>query len=35
MDLSQQLICKTRAEWREWLEKNQQTENEIWLVFFK
>ena len=27
--------CKNRSEWRLWLEKNHDTTNKIWLVYFK
>ncbi len=33
MDVTKTLHCKNRAEWREWLEQNHETEKEIWFVF--
>lgn len=29
------IICKNRQEWRNWLEKNHNSEKEIWLVYYK
>jgi uncharacterized protein YdeI (YjbR/CyaY-like superfamily) len=29
------LNLKTRAEWRNWLEQNFNTEKEIWLIYAK
>lgn len=29
------LFCKNRDEWREWLNKNHLTLNEIWLIYYK
>lgn len=29
------VYCKTRAEWRAWLQKNGASESEIWLVYYK
>lgn len=29
------LFCKNRDEWRTWLEKNYDSTNEIWLIYFK
>lgn len=29
------LYVSSRKEWRAWLEKHHQTENEVWLVYFK
>lgn len=29
------LFCKNRDEWRKWLEKNHQSEKEIWLIYYK
>jgi uncharacterized protein YdeI (YjbR/CyaY-like superfamily) len=30
-----ELYCKSRTEWREWLEKNHQTVDGVWLVYYK
>jgi uncharacterized protein YdeI (YjbR/CyaY-like superfamily) len=27
--------AKTRKEWRNWLEKNHQSEKSIWLIIYK
>lgn len=35
MKISKILHAESRGEWREWLEKNHDRQNEIWLVFFK
>ena len=32
---SDQLYVKTRKEWREWLRKNYNKKNEIWLIYYK
>lgn len=29
------LFCKNRDEWRAWLDKNQASTNEIWLIYYK
>ena len=29
------LYCKNRDDWRIWLEKNYQSEQEIWLIYYK
>ena len=29
------VYCKSRPEWRAWLEKNGATESEIWLIYYK
>jgi uncharacterized protein YdeI (YjbR/CyaY-like superfamily) len=29
------VYCKTRAEWRTWLEKHGADESEIWLIYYK
>ena len=29
------VYCKTRAEWRAWLEKHGASESEIWLIYYK
>ena len=34
-DLYQQLVVHSRAEWREWLAANHETERGIWVVTFK
>lgn len=35
MDITTQLHVERIEEWRNWLESNHLTENEIWLVFYK
>jgi uncharacterized protein YdeI (YjbR/CyaY-like superfamily) len=30
-----ELYCTSRNEWREWLEKNHLTSDEIWLIYYK
>jgi len=30
-----QIVCKDAQNWHDWLEKNHDSEKEIWLVFFK
>jgi uncharacterized protein YdeI (YjbR/CyaY-like superfamily) len=35
MKISESLHAKSRAEWRTWLERNHNTQSEIWLVFFR
>jgi len=32
---SDQLYVKSREEWREWLKKNYNKRNEIWLIYYK
>jgi uncharacterized protein YdeI (YjbR/CyaY-like superfamily) len=34
-NISNSLYVATQPEWREWLEKNHQSEKETWLIFFK
>ncbi len=29
------VYCKTRTQWRAWLQKNGATESEIWLIYYK
>ncbi len=29
------LFCKNRNEWRKWLEQNNESQNEVWLVYYK
>lgn len=35
MKISKSLHTESRANWREWLQKNHATEEEVWLIFFK
>lgn len=35
MDITTQLHVERIEEWRNWLESNHLTENEIWLVFLE
>ena len=35
MKLANELYVTNRDDWREWLEKNYETEKEIWLVYYK
>jgi len=35
IELSVAKLFKNRDEWREWLEKNHSTEQEIWLIHYK
>lgn len=35
MNIGKTLIVKNRDEWRSWLNKNHQSEKEIWLVHYK
>jgi uncharacterized protein YdeI (YjbR/CyaY-like superfamily) len=33
--VTKKYLFKNRSEWREWLEENHQTEQEVWLVYYK
>lgn len=35
MKMTQQLYVTSRDEWRRWLERNHDAENEVWLIFYK
>ena len=35
MEITKTLYITTRAKWRKWLEKNHNTEKEIWLIYYK
>ncbi|KYK36224.1 MAG: hypothetical protein AYK19_09065 [Theionarchaea archaeon DG-70-1] len=35
MKITKTLYVTNRDEWRAWLEKNHDTENEVWLIFYK
>jgi uncharacterized protein YdeI (YjbR/CyaY-like superfamily) len=35
MEVGKTLYVTERGQWRAWLEKNHDTENEIWLVFYR
>ncbi len=35
MEITRTLHVTTRVEWWQWLDKNHNTENEIWLIFYK
>ncbi|MGB8646888.1 MAG: YdeI/OmpD-associated family protein [Anaerolineae bacterium] len=35
MKIGKTIYCKTRDEWRAWLEENHATEPEIWLIYYK
>src|SRR2546421_1896014 len=35
MKISKALYVTSRDDWRAWLEKNHETEKEVWLVFYK
>ena len=35
MTTDKTLLVTTRAEWRDWLEQNFNTEKEVWLIYAK
>ena len=35
MEITEQVYVKNRAEWRNWLQENHNSKNEIWFIFFK
>jgi uncharacterized protein YdeI (YjbR/CyaY-like superfamily) len=35
MEISETLLVRTAAEWREWLAQNHATKKEIWLIYYK
>ena len=35
LELDNALFFNNRKEWRSWLEKNHQTQNEVWLIHYK
>ena len=35
MDIDHPLYCASRREWRKWLERNHDKENEVWLERYK
>jgi uncharacterized protein YdeI (YjbR/CyaY-like superfamily) len=35
MEIAESLYVATRDEWRSWLEQNHETQNEVWLIFYK
>jgi uncharacterized protein YdeI (YjbR/CyaY-like superfamily) len=35
MEMAESLYVTTRDEWRQWLEQNHDTQNEVWLIFYK
>ena len=35
MKISKTLYVTSRDDWRAWLEKNHETEKEVWLIYYK
>src|SRR5262245_24815778 len=35
MKISKTLYVTNRVDWRAWLEKNHETESEVWLIYYK
>jgi len=35
MEITKQIYCRNRKDWREWLIKNHRSEKEIWLIYYK
>ncbi len=35
MRMTEELYLTSRADWREWLEKNHANKNEVWLIYYK
>ena len=35
MKISKTLYVTNRGDWRAWLEKNHETEKEVWLIYYK
>ena len=35
IQMSKEILFKTRDDWRSWLDNNHQSEKEVWLIYYK